>query len=141
MRAQPQPLAGFGKRLSDAGSRRDQSISYGRTLSRTVRALGAESACYSESHVALAAASNGLAAHPGDADNLMGSWRYSNSVKYATPTFAGFNAEALYAFSNAAGQFALNRAFSAGVGYKNGPLQVGAAYVEIDRPGTIRTAP
>lgn len=77
----------------------------------------------------------GLAANPGDADNLMGSWRYSNSVKYTSPTFGGINAEALYAFSNAAGQFSLNRAFSAGAGYQSGGLKLGAAYVELDSPG------
>lgn len=78
---------------------------------------------------------SGLAANPGDADNLMGSWRYSNSVKYASPTFGGVSAEALYAFSNAPGQFAVNRAFSAGAGYQSAGLKLGLAYVQLDSPG------
>lgn len=77
----------------------------------------------------------GLAANPGDADNLMGSWRYNNAVKYASPTFGGFSAEALYAFSNAAGQFGVNRAFSVGAGYQSSGLKVGLAYVQLDSPG------
>jgi predicted porin len=82
-----------------------------------------------------ATVANGLAAHPGDADNLMGSWRYSNSIKYVSPTLNGFNVEALYAFSNAAGDFAINRAFSAGLGYSQGPIKFALAYVQLDHPG------
>jgi GBP family porin len=82
-----------------------------------------------------ASATGGLADHPGDADNLMGSWRYSNSIKYASPTFAGLNAEVLYAFSNAAGAFAFNRAYSAGLGYEYGRLKIALAYLQIDNPG------
>jgi len=82
----------------------------------------------------------GLLATPGDADNLMGSWRYSNSVKYASPTMHGFDFEALYAFSNAAGGYAVNRAFSAGARYVSGPFRVAAAYVQLDDPGTANAA-
>lgn len=85
-------------------------------------------------------ANTGLLATPGDADNLMGSWRYNNSIKYRSPSIAGFDAEAMYAFSNAAGQFSMNRAFSAGARFTRGPFQVAAAYVEMDSPGTANTS-
>jgi general bacterial porin, GBP family len=85
-------------------------------------------------------ANTGLLATPGDADNLMGSWRYNNSIKYRTPSIGGFDAEAMYAFSNAAGQFAVNRAFSAGARYTQGPFQIALAYVELDQPGTVNAA-
>ncbi|WP_322048795.1 porin [Paraburkholderia sp. J67] len=81
-------------------------------------------------------ANTGLLATPGDADNLMGSWRYNNSIKYRSANVGGFDAEAMYAFSNAAGQFSVNRAFSAGARYVHGPYQIAVAYVEIDQPGT-----
>lgn len=83
---------------------------------------------------------NGLAAHPGDADNLMGSWRYNNSVKYVSPTVGGLNASLLYAFSNAAGAFSLNRAWSAGASYTGSSFKIAAAYVELDHSGTANTA-
>ncbi|WP_227875470.1 porin [Paraburkholderia dokdonensis] len=83
---------------------------------------------------------NGLAAHPGDADNLMGSWRYNNSVKYSFPSIGGFNASVLYAFSNAAGAFNFNRAWSAGGSYTWSNIKIAAAYAELDRPGTANTA-
>jgi general bacterial porin, GBP family len=87
--------------------------------------------------ISSAAATSGLASHPGDADNLIGSWRYSNAVKDTSPTIAGVNAEAMYAFSNAAGEFAENRAFGGGIGYDRGSLKIAAAYVEMDQPGTL----
>ncbi|WP_269505934.1 porin [Burkholderia sp. IMCC1007] len=82
-------------------------------------------------------ANTGLLAAPGDADNLMGSWRYNNAIKYRSPNLGGFDVEAMYAFSNAAGQFSVNRAFSAGARLVHGPFQIAAAYVEIDQPGTV----
>lgn len=87
-----------------------------------------------------AAAANGLAANPGDADNLMGSWRYSNSVKYVSPSIRGITAEGLYAFSNSADSFSMNRAFSAGIGYENSRFKIAAAFVELDRPGTANAS-
>jgi general bacterial porin, GBP family len=87
--------------------------------------------------ISSASATSGLAAHPGDADNLLGSWRYSNAVKYVSPMYAGLNAEAMYAFSNAAGEFPINRAFGGGLGYNHGPLKLAAAYVELDNPGLL----
>ncbi|SOE92030.1 Outer membrane protein (porin) [Burkholderia sp. D7] len=86
--------------------------------------------------VATAVGTIGMLDHPGDADNLAGTWRYSNSVKYATPTFHGLDAEVLYAFSNAAGAFGVNRAYSAGARYQTGNLRIALAYVELDQPGT-----
>lgn len=77
---------------------------------------------------------------PGDADDVMGSWRYNNSVKYVSPTLRGFDFEAMYAFSNAAGDFALNRAYSAGAHYANGPFQIAVAYTQLDSPGMPNAA-
>lgn len=86
--------------------------------------------------MATAVGNVGMVDHPGDADNLIGTWRYSNSVKYVTPTFHGLNGEALYAFSNAPGAFGLNRAYSFGTGYQTDRFRIALAYVELDRPGT-----
>jgi general bacterial porin, GBP family len=78
-----------------------------------------------------------LLSSPGDVDNTMGSWRFNNSVKYLSPTIAGIDAELMYAFSNQAGDFALNRAYSAGLRYRLGPLQLAAAYTQMDGPGNV----
>ncbi|SIO60869.1 porin [Paraburkholderia phenazinium] len=71
-----------------------------------------------------------------DNDDLNNTYRTDNAVKYTTPTWAGFTANAMYAFSNTAGQFANNRAWSAGADYVNGPLHLDAAYSLVDQPAS-----
>ncbi|SRR5258706_9463065 len=78
---------------------------------------------------------NNLAAHPFDNDNLDDFFSVNNAVKYASPTYAGFQFGGLYAFSNQAGGFATNRAYSLGATYNNGPLNVAAAYLELNNAG------
>lgn len=81
------------------------------------------------------AAMNGLAISVGDNDNIFGGFRYSNSLKYISPTYRGLKGEALYAFSNKAGDFSQNRAVSAGIQYANSSFNVAIAYLNIDQPG------
>ena len=78
---------------------------------------------------------NNLASHPFDNDNLDDSFYIDNAVKYTAPTLAGWQFGGLYGFSNAAGGFANNRAYSAGVSYANGPVSLGAAYLQLNRGG------
>ena len=73
---------------------------------------------------------NNLAAHPLDNDNLDNSISVKNSVKYRSANYAGFTFGGLYGFSNQAGQFANNRAWSAGASYSNGPFNFAAAYLQ-----------
>jgi predicted porin len=75
---------------------------------------------------------NNLAAHPFDNDNIDDSFYINNSVKYVSPTYRGLQAEAQYGFSNTAGGFADNRAYSFGVTYGNGPLNLAAAYLQLN---------
>lgn len=76
-----------------------------------------------------------LFAHPYDNDNTDNSFRVSNSVKYTSPNLGGFKFGGLYGFSNAAGQFANNRAMSIGASYVGGPFTIGAAYMDVDNIG------
>lgn len=69
-----------------------------------------------------------LAAHPFDNDNADYDYRFNNSVKYVSPTVAGFQFEGVYGFSNST-NFADNRAYSAGVSYAAGPFSAAVAYV------------
>ncbi|CAM2151554.1 general bacterial porin, GBP family [Pararobbsia alpina] len=75
---------------------------------------------------------NNLAAHPFDNDNLGASFSTSNSVKYTSANLYGLQFGGQYSFSNQAGNFANNRAYSLGASYKNGPLSVGAGYMQIN---------
>lgn len=72
---------------------------------------------------------------PFDNDNSDWDFRVDNSVKYVSPTVAGFTGEAMYGFSNAAGGFADNRLVSAAGQYQYGGLTAALAYMKIDNPG------
>ncbi|WP_233879764.1 porin [Paraburkholderia flagellata] len=74
-------------------------------------------------------------AHNFDNDNLNGSYSINNSVKFRSANYSGFEASALYGFSNQAGGFANNRAYSFGAGYNYGGLRVGAAYTQAQSSG------
>jgi predicted porin len=78
----------------------------------------------------------GLAAHPGDTDNYYVNGRISNSVKYLSPNFAGFQASALYSFGGTAGDFSNNRIYGFGAQYARGPLTVAASYMSVAQPNT-----
>jgi general bacterial porin, GBP family len=68
--------------------------------------------------------------HPYDNDNTDNSFRINNSVKYQSANYGGFSFGGLYGFSNAAGAFATNRAYSFGAQYANGPFKLAAAYLQ-----------
>ncbi|MGH8781979.1 porin [Paraburkholderia sp.] len=82
---------------------------------------------------------NNLAAHPFDNDNLDNSFSIKNAVKYTSTNYAGLRFGGLYGFSNAAGQFSNNRAWSAGASYDNGPFSVAAAYLQLNNSGSSNT--
>lgn len=71
-------------------------------------------------------------AHPFDNDNLNNSFRVDNSVKYQSANYGGFKFGGLYGFSNAAGEFSNNRAYSLGASYNYGGLNVTAAYLQLN---------
>jgi GBP family porin len=71
-------------------------------------------------------------AHPFDNDNLDNSFRINNSVKYQSANYAGFKFGALYGFSNQADGFANNRSYSVGASYNYGPLNIAAAYLQLN---------
>ncbi|WP_233518877.1 porin [Paraburkholderia xenovorans] len=79
-----------------------------------------------------AVAATGLGVHVGDNDDAFGSYRYNNSGKYQTPVVGGLRGEAMYAMSNAAGEWALNRSMSAGIAYDRGQLKFAAIYLQND---------
>jgi GBP family porin len=73
-----------------------------------------------------------LAAHPFDNDNLDHSFSIKNSVKFQSADYAGLRFGGLYGFSNEAGGFENNRAYSAGASYTRGGLNVAASYLQMN---------
>jgi predicted porin len=74
------------------------------------------------------------AAHPGDLDNMNNSNRVNNSIKYASTNYGGITFGGLYSLGGVAGQFNRNQIFSGGVGYAQGPLTLGAGYLNVKNP-------
>jgi predicted porin len=72
--------------------------------------------------------------HPGDMDNLGGTNRTNNSVKFNTESFRGLEAQAFYSFGNAAGNFTSSQTYSFATTYRSGPLDVGVAYDNVRDP-------
>jgi GBP family porin len=71
-------------------------------------------------------------AHPFDNDNLDNSFRVNNSVHFQSANYSGFKMGAMYGFSNTAGQFSNNRAYSVGASYNWQGLNVAAAYLQLN---------
>jgi GBP family porin len=67
-----------------------------------------------------------------DYDNLDNSFRINNSVKYQSANYAGFQFGGQYGFSNQQAGFSNNRAYSVGASYNYGPLNVAAAYMQLN---------
>jgi predicted porin len=76
--------------------------------------------------------------HPYDNDNTDNSFRVNNTVKYASPSFGGFQFGGNYSFSNNTG-FATNRQYSVGAQYANGGLLIAAAYLQANNPSSTST--
>lgn len=79
---------------------------------------------------------SGVAATPGDVDNLDHSSRVNNAIKYRSPTFGGWTGEALYALGGVAGSFTQQGSLGLGVQYKGGPLTWGIAYANARNDGS-----
>lgn len=103
------------------------TVTFGRQYDAVFDTLGAMSA---------PVAAGGLATHVGDNDNVFGSFRHNNAVKFISPSWGGLRAQATYALSDT-GQSANNRSFSLGTSYASGPLKLAAAYMQLDHPGLL----
>lgn len=107
------------------------SNSYGTvTLGRQYDEMVQELA-WSESAVQFAS----FGTHVGDNDNLYNDVRFNNSVRYASPEFAGVKLAAQYAFSNSTG-FRNNNAYSFGLYYQHDAFRMGAAVSQFNQPAS-----
>ena len=78
-------------------------------------------------------------ATPGDVDNYDNDLRVSNSVKYVSPVFSGFQFEGIYGFSNLAGTTGQGHTWGAAASYNNGPFSLAGSYLYANNPTANRT--
>lgn len=74
-----------------------------------------------------------LGDHPYDNDDMIRHQSISNSIRYETVNYRGLTAGAMYGFSNEAGEFSNDHAYSFGVRYDHGPVTLIASFLQIDR--------
>ncbi|CAB3748271.1 hypothetical protein LMG29739_00524 [Paraburkholderia solisilvae] len=77
-----------------------------------------------------------LADHPFDNDDMIRHTSIQNSIRFDSLNYRGLQAGGMYGFSNEAGEFSNNRAYSFGARYANGPVSFAAAFEQIDRSAT-----
>lgn len=61
-------------------------------------------------------------------DNTLGGTRFNSTVKYTSPTYAGWRANAMYGFGEVAGSSSSGRLVSVGASYDQGPINAGTSY-------------
>ena len=77
-----------------------------------------------------------LSAHPFNNDNLSADpLSLNNTVRYVSTSYAGLTFGGAYSFSNNANGFSNNRAYGFGAAYARGPLNVAAAYLQMNNAG------
>ncbi|NPT46421.1 porin [Paraburkholderia sp. 1N] len=73
-------------------------------------------------------------AHPGDLDNFNNSRRTNNAIKFRSIDYAGLTFGGVYSLGGVAGSFTTDQVYSLGAGYKQGPLAMGVAYLNVKNP-------
>jgi predicted porin len=104
----------------------DGTITFGRQYDATVDLLGPMQAGNM--------GATGLAAHPGDIDNMLNSYRVNNAVKFKSATYSGLTVEMLYSLGGVAGSLSQKQVFSAGIGFEHGAARFAITYVNARNP-------
>lgn len=81
-----------------------------------------------------AARGSGYGYHPGGVDDVDGTERANNAIKFTSAGFGGFQFGATYGFGETAGNFHENRLASIGLTYTGGPWKFALASLYADRP-------
>jgi len=76
---------------------------------------------------------SGYAIHQGDFDRMNGDM-LTNSIKFKSANYSGFDFGAMWSFSNQPGAFHNGAAWSAGGEYAQGPVKLGVAYTYLADP-------
>lgn len=81
-----------------------------------------------------AARGAGYGYHPGGLDDVDGTERANNAIKYVSPRYHGLQVGVTYSLGGVAGNFTQNQIYSFGIDYGIGPFKVAAAYLSAKNP-------
>jgi predicted porin len=117
---------GFGRQAHVGLENAFGAVTLGRQYDALVDSVGALSAAGQWG--------TSMSAHVGDIDNFNNAHRTNHTVKYTSPTYAGLRFVGTYSFGGVAGNFTANQIWSLGAAYANGPLTLGAGYLNARTP-------
>jgi predicted porin len=109
------------------------TVKVGRQYDPLVTMMGGFTAANSSGHGSVPNWAGADGAHPGDVDNLGGSNRINNAVRYTTPDLSGFIGSAFYSFGEQT-KFRSNSIWTVAATYGIGGLSLGAAYNDARDP-------
>jgi predicted porin len=75
---------------------------------------------------------SGWFATPGDIDNYDSSARFNNTIKWASPSWKGLSAEAMYGVGGVAGSTSSGQTWSAALAYQATPFSIAGGLLHID---------
>jgi predicted porin len=75
-----------------------------------------------------------VGSHQGDFDNLNANFRFDDSIRYISPTFAGFKFDGEFAPGGTPGNFGTSRRYQLAMTYDSGPILGAIAYENINNP-------
>lgn len=75
-----------------------------------------------------------VTAHPGDLDNLDGTFRTNNAIKFTSVSYGGFSFGGMYSLGGVAGDVTRDQVWSLAARYSNGPLVLAASYKAAHNP-------
>ncbi|MFM0637776.1 porin [Paraburkholderia metrosideri] len=81
-----------------------------------------------------AARGAGWGYHPAGLDDVDGTERANNAIKYVSPRYRGVQVGATYSLGGISGNVTQNEMISAGVDYDGGPFRFAAAYLFVKNP-------
>ncbi|SAL85292.1 porin [Caballeronia arvi] len=87
-----------------------------------------------ESGLAWAAAGAGFGAHPGDVDNLDGTNRANNLIKYQSPSYNGLQFGGMYSLGGRPGSVGTNQIWALAASYGIGPFKMAVGYQSTHNP-------
>jgi predicted porin len=67
---------------------------------------------------------------------VFNTFRVNNTIAYKSPSYGGVQFAGMFSLGENPGDFHSNNAYSFGVSYKNGDISLGAAYEELNTPGS-----
>ncbi|MFM0418896.1 porin [Paraburkholderia aromaticivorans] len=73
-------------------------------------------------------------ANPSDLNNINGTNRINNTVKFKSVNYNGLTFGGMYSLGGVAGQYTRNQIYAVGAAYKQGPVAFGVAYENIRDP-------